>query len=186
MIVASIFVTTSHERFAGWRPHTVTHRRDRVATLTTTARAGGAAFKPGARVTPAVPHSTYDHDVDVRYRDLDPREHVNHAVYVSYLEQAKGAFFLDVLGTSLADADTAVRTLELDYLAPIVADGTVRVALGPVDPGETSYTIGYEIADDGDVAATARTISVLLDGSGNPRALPDEWHERMAPYASDG
>jgi len=131
-----------------------------------------------------VSHTTYDHDVEVRYRDLDPRKHVNHAVYVSFLEQAKGAFFLDVLDTSLADADTAVRTLELDYLAPIHPDGTVRVSLGPIDPGETSYAIEYEIADGGDVAATARTVSVLLDGTGTPRPLPGEWRERMAPYTS--
>ncbi len=128
---------------------------------------------------------TYDHDIEVRYRDLDPRKHVNHAVYVSYLEQAKCGFFLDVLDTSLADAPTAVRALELDYRAPIHPDRTVCVSLGPIEAGETSYTIDYEIVDGDDVVATARTVSVLLDDDGSPRPLPDAWREGLAPYASD-
>jgi len=127
-------------------------------------------------------YDTYDHDIDVRYRDLDPRKHVNHAVYVSYLEQAKGALFVDVLGVSLADANTAVRTLELDYRAPIRPDRTVRVSLGPIATGETSYTIEYELTDDAETVATAETVSVLLADDGTPRPLPDHWRERLAPF----
>lgn len=130
-------------------------------------------------------HETYVHDIEVRYRDLDPRKHVNHAVYVSYLEEAKGAFFLDVLGTSLADATTAVRHLEVDYLAPVLPDGTVRVTVGPVATGETSYTMEYELTSGDGTAATARTVSVLLDEDGSPRALPAEWLAAVDPYAGD-
>ena len=131
-------------------------------------------------------HRTYDHDIEVQYRDLDPRKHVNHAVYVSYLEQAKGEFFLDVLGTSLADVNTAVRSLDVDYVAPILADRTVRVSVGPVGLGETSYTIGYEVTDGGDLAATAETVSVLLDEDGTPRSLPEAWRESLDPYTGEG
>jgi len=130
-------------------------------------------------MTPA----TYDYDIAVQYRDLDPRKHVNHAVYVSYLEQAKGAFFVDVLGTSLADVDTAVRSLDVDYLAPVLPDRTATVTLGPIEVGETSYTIAYEVVADGTVAAEAETVSVLLDDDGRPRRVPDAWREHLAPYA---
>jgi acyl-CoA thioester hydrolase len=132
-----------------------------------------------------VTHRTYAHDVEVQYRDLDPRGHVNHAVYVSYLEQAKGEFFRDALETSLAGVETAVRHIEVDYRAPILADRTVEVVLGPVEVGETSYTVDYEIVDDGTVAATARTVSVLLDGEGRPTPLPAAWREALSPYAND-
>ena len=127
---------------------------------------------------------TYRHDIEVQYRDLDPRSHVNHARYVSYLEQAKGEFFREVLETSLATENTAVRHLELDFRSPIEYDRSVTVALGPVDPGDTSFTIGYEITDGETVAATAETVSVLLDDEGRPRSLPEAWHRRMAPYGS--
>jgi hypothetical protein len=97
-----------------------------------------------------VSHTTYD---------LDPRKHVNHAACVSSLEQAKGAFFVDVLDTSLADADTAVRTLELDCLAPIHPDRTVRVSLGPIDPGETSYIRLGPARRDGNAAPAPRRVT---------------------------
>lgn len=128
---------------------------------------------------------TYDHEIEVQYRDLDPRKHVNHAVFVSYLEQAKGAFFVDVLDTSLADANTAIRTLEVDYEAPIMPDRRVRVSLGPVTVGETSYTIDYEIASQGEVVAAATTVSILLDEDGRPRSLPDAWRRRLDPYTPE-
>lgn len=130
-------------------------------------------------------HETYTHDIEVQYRDLDPRRHVNHVVYASYAEQAKGRFFLDVLGTSLADAPTVVRTLDLEYRAPVDPDLTVRVALGPVEVGGTSFRIEYELTVEGAVVATARTVSVYLDAGGRPARVPEEWRERMAPYGDD-
>ncbi|MHB9286028.1 acyl-CoA thioesterase [Halobacteriales archaeon Cl-PHB] len=131
-----------------------------------------------------MPPERYHHDLEVQYRDLDPRSHVNHARYVSYLEQAKGEFFRDVLGTSLAAANTAVRHLELDYRSPIEYDRSVTVALGPIDPGDTSYTIAYEITDGETVVATAETVSVLLDDNDRPRSLPESWREAIESYES--
>lgn len=131
-----------------------------------------------------VSHRTYDHELAVQFRDLDPRAHVNHATYVSYLEQAKGRFFADVLGVSLADAPTVVRSLDVDYRASIDPDETVRVALGPVEVGETSLAIDYELWVDGRLAATARTVSVLLDDDGSPTGVPDDWREALEPYAT--
>ena len=130
-------------------------------------------------------HETYTHDIEVQYRDLDPRRHVNHVVYASYVEQTKGRFFLDVLGVSLADAPTVVRTLDLEYRAPVDPDLTVQVELGPVEVGGTSFRIEYELTVDDAIVATARTVSVYLDAEGRPQRVPEEWRERLAPYGDD-
>jgi len=127
---------------------------------------------------------TYTHEIEVQYRDLDTRKHVNHVVYASYFEQAKGCLFDEVLGISLADANTVVRTMEVDYRAPIDPDRTVTVTLSPIELGGSSFTIEYEIADGDAVVATGRTVSVLL-GEDGPEPLPDEWRERLAPYTTD-
>jgi acyl-CoA thioester hydrolase len=129
-----------------------------------------------------VSHRTYTHDIEVQYRDLDPRRHVNHVVYASYAEQAKGRFFADVLGTPLVDTSTVVRTLEVDYRAPVDPDETVRVTLGPVAVGESSLRIEYELSVGGEVVATARTVSVYLGEDGRPERIPDAWREPLAPY----
>lgn len=120
----------------------------------------------------------YTHEIPVQYRDLDPRAHVNHAVFVSYMEQAKGRFMADELGTALEAADTVVRHLEVDYRAPIEAGRTVAVTIPPVDVGETSFTLEYELVASGEVVATGRTVSVLLGDEG-PRPLPASWRDAL-------
>ena len=131
-------------------------------------------------------HRTYTHDIEVQYRDLDPRRHVNHVVYAAYVEQAKGRFYADVLGTPLVDAPTVVRTLEVDYRAPVEPDRVVEIELGPVEVGGTSLGIEYELTDEGEVVATARTVSVYLGEDGRPERLPGEWRERATPYEEEG
>jgi acyl-CoA thioester hydrolase len=128
---------------------------------------------------------TYTHDIEVQFRDLDTRSHVNHVVYASYLEQAKGQFFREVFGVSLADAPTVVRTLDLEFRSSIEPDRTATVTLGPVDVGTSSIAIDYTISVDGTTAATARTVSVYLGEDGTPAAVPTAWRERARPYATD-
>lgn len=121
----------------------------------------------------------YTHDIEVQFRDLDTRAHVNHAVYVSYLEQAKGRFMADVIGVSLSDVDTVVRRLEVDYRASVDPDETVSVTLTLADMGETSFVLEYEMAVDDEVVATGRTVSVLLGDDGGKRPLPEEWRTAL-------
>lgn len=120
----------------------------------------------------------YTHELTVQYRDLDPRAHVNHAVYVSYMEQAKGRFMADEFGTALEDAGTVIRHLEVDYLAPVEPGETVAVSVRPVEVGETSFTLEYELTVAGRVVATGRTVSVRLDADG-PQPLPDAWRAAL-------
>lgn len=129
---------------------------------------------------------SYTHDVPVRFRDLDPRSHANHAVYVSYCEQAKAALFEDVLETSLAVAPTVVRSLDVEYERSVELGDEVVVTLQVGHLGRTSYSIEYDLVVDGERVATARTASVVLDAAGNPEPLPDVWRERLAPYLTEG
>lgn len=121
----------------------------------------------------------YTHPIKVRFRDLDTREHVNHAVYVTYLEQAKVRFFAERVGIDLDALTTVVRALDVDYRRPIALGEDVAVALGFTELGTTSYTIEYEITADGETAASARTVSVLLGDDGEPDPIPEAWRESI-------
>ena len=125
----------------------------------------------------------YTHDIEVQFRDLDTRSHVNHVVYASYFERGKERLFEEMLDTSLSSAPTVVRALEVEYVSSIDPDTTVTVALGPIETGETSLTIDYELRCGDEVAATGRTVSVYLDG-GQPAPLPDAWRDALAPYGT--
>lgn len=143
-------------------------------------------FKSLLAVVPDVTPQTFTHDIEVQFRDLDTRSHVNHVVYAAYFERAKERLFEEVLGVSLSEAPTVVRTLEVNYEAPIEADRTVTAVLGPVTTGETSLTIEYELRDGDEVAATGRTVSVYLGEDGRPASLPSAWREALTPYGTTG
>ncbi|MFC6717397.1 acyl-CoA thioesterase [Natrialbaceae archaeon GCM10025810] len=122
----------------------------------------------------------YEVDVDVRLRDVDFMGHVNNAIYATYLEQAREAYFVDVIGKSLVETDTVLASLEIEYERPIEAGQAVTVAIGVPEVGTSSLVLAYEIRADGDEAASALTTQVLVDpDTGKPRPIPDEWRERI-------
>ncbi len=122
----------------------------------------------------------YETEIDVRLRDIDFMGHVNNAIYATYLEQAREAYFRDVLGISLEETTTVLVSLEIEYERPIEADETVTVALRVSELGEASLPMAYEIRADGERAATARTVQVLADPDGDgSRPIPTEWRRRI-------
>ncbi|WP_049923029.1 acyl-CoA thioesterase [Halopiger djelfimassiliensis] len=122
-------------------------------------------------------------EVPVRYRDLDPLNHVNHAVYASYLEAARTEYLAAVLDMDEADLPFVIANLEIDYERPIVKGDEPTVALRVTDLGESSCTMTYEIRVDGTVAATAETTMVYVDPeSKRPSPLPNEVRESVREY----
>ncbi|MEF8841229.1 MAG: thioesterase family protein [Haloarculaceae archaeon] len=124
--------------------------------------------------------ATYTVDVDVRFRDLDPMEHVNNAIYATYLEQARARFSEDVLGVPLADLDTVLAQVEISFERPIEGVGTVTVELEVDDLGRSSIPVDYELFSGGERVATARTVQVYFDretGESNP--IPEDLRERL-------
>src|ERR1039457_386426 len=59
---------------------------------------------------------SFEHPVDVRWRDVDALGHVNHAVFLTYLEEARDAFFMKSLGS---DPLYVVVRIEVDLRAEV-------------------------------------------------------------------
>ncbi|RQG95430.1 acyl-CoA thioesterase [Natrarchaeobius chitinivorans] len=128
----------------------------------------------------------YETEIQTRYRDIDAMNHVNNAVYASYLEAARLEYFRDVVGERLERTDTVIVRLAIDYTAPIELDQDVLVALGVDNIGESSITMEYEIRADGDVAATARTVQAIRDDDdGTSTSVPEHWQEQIACHEID-
>ena len=113
---------------------------------------------------------------EIRYSDLDPNEHVNHARYLIYLEEARLAFrrhLADELG--LPDGVTwPIAELTIRYLRSASYPGTLTVELAPIHVGRTSFTLGYGIFDRTGCVAVASNRSVCVDrASGQKVALPE-------------
>ncbi|MCX2819355.1 MAG: acyl-CoA thioester hydrolase [Methanobacteriota archaeon] len=124
----------------------------------------------------------YVTQLDVRFRDLDTMGHVNNAVYATYLEQARVAYYDDVLDLGIDELGFVLAHLEADYERPIHHGEEVRVGLRTADMGERSMRTGYRIEADGTLAATAETVQVAVDEDGNPRAVPEDWRSTVERF----
>ncbi|QLG50777.1 acyl-CoA thioesterase [Natrinema halophilum] len=127
--------------------------------------------------------SEFTVDVSARYRDLDPMNHVNHAVYASYLETGRTTYLREIGGIDSGTISFVIVNLEISYERPITIDDDPTIALAVTGLGESSCTMDYEIRVDGDIAATAETTIVHVDPeSGRPSPIPDGVAQRIREY----
>lgn len=119
----------------------------------------------------------------VRYADLDPNDHVNHANYLAYLEECRLAFRRDVeakAGGFGGDYAWPIAELTIRYLKSLPYPGEVAIELAPLLVGRTSFTLGYGIHGANGCAAIALTRSVCIDTmTGKPAPLPSALAERL-------
>ena len=115
--------------------------------------------------------------VDVRYRDLDTFNHVNNAVYLTYFEQARVAYFKS-LGWRSDDASVVVARAEVNYRRPIFLEDEVKVGCRVARFGTRSYVMEYLVVAGGEVAADGQTVQVFLK-QGKPAPLPDSLIDRI-------
>ena len=104
----------------------------------------------------------FEHPVDVRWRDVDALGHVNHAVFLTYLEEGRDAFFVQTFG---GEPDYVVARIEIDLRAEVRHPQrrvTVRLAVERL--GTTSLTTRETILTPaGEIAAEARVVTVRWD-----------------------
>ena len=106
--------------------------------------------------------AVFEHPVTVRWRDMDALDHVNHAVFLTYLEEGRDAFYTATVGR---DPLYVVVRIEIDLKAEIgrgQREVTVRIEVERL--GTTSLTTRETILTaSGEVAAQARVVTVRWD-----------------------
>ena len=117
-----------------------------------------------------------EHSVDVRWRDVDALDHVNHAVFLTYLEEGRDAFFAQTLAS---DPIYVVVRLEVDLRAEVrYPDRRVTVRIEVERLGTTSLTTRETIVTPAnEVVAEARVVTVRWD-SGQRKPVPFSEAER--------
>ena len=130
----------------------------------------------------------FTHRLDVRFRDCDPMGHVNNAVYLTYLEQARFAHWRALWGFDfehLPDGTPGVilARAEIDYRLPARYGDVLEVKIALEKIGRTSLTYLYEIVDQrGALVSTARSVQVMYDYSAStPVPVSPEIRQKLAP-----
>jgi acyl-CoA thioester hydrolase len=126
----------------------------------------------------------------VRYGDLDPQWHVNNAHFITFIEQARFAYLLEVGlfdGVSFVDLGLIVADVHIAYLAPIVLGQNIRVGVRVARIGHKSLTFEYQIEDGAtnQPLATAETVMVAYDyHTHTSQPVSDGWREKIEQYES--
>ena len=124
----------------------------------------------------------FEHELEVRFRDCDGLGHVNNAVYLTYLEQARFAFWQRLTGVSGIPRSFIIARVECDYRVQATAGDRLIVRLRVSAVGKSSFTFEYEIVNARTrvVVATARTVQVMYDyQAGRSIPIPDDIRARL-------
>jgi acyl-CoA thioester hydrolase len=130
----------------------------------------------------------FSHRLEVRFRDCDAMGHVNNAVYLTYLEQARFAHWQALGGFApegSPEPGVILARAEIDFRLPVRYGTALEVRLTVAGVGRTSFSYEYTIVDDqGRTVATARSVQVMYDyAAARPVPVPDGVRARLAPGA---
>jgi acyl-CoA thioester hydrolase len=123
--------------------------------------------------------------IEIRWRDLDGFNHVNNAVYATYLEESRDEWLAQALGDVGDVDDFVVARVAIDFRrelrheddAVIVRCEAVRIGTSSIGLQQEIHTLGGELSAESEAVLVARDPE-----TGRSRPLRDE--ERAALEAS--
>lgn len=131
------------------------------------------------------PEFTYYHPITVRFADLDAQEHVNNAVYLTYLESARLGYY-EKAGIWHPDSGMqsgmVVAHIDIDYHAPIRFGQALRVGLRLTRMGVKSFTLGFLIESLPEYIPMASGTSVMVTYDSVAEKsipIPADWREKI-------
>jgi acyl-CoA thioester hydrolase len=124
-------------------------------------------------------------EIEVRWRDLDPYEHVNHAAVATYLETARSVLWRELcVGHTLHETPIFVTRLEIEYRRPIGFDDRVRLGVRACAIRGASFVFEYRLEASDRLAAVGRTTHACVDPeSGRPTRVPPWFREVLESVA---
>ena len=124
----------------------------------------------------------FKHPVEVRFRDIDAFHHVNNAVYLTYLEQARVMYLRD-LGLFGPSHTMILARNEIDYRKAVFLGDALEVWARVAKIGTKSLEFRYEIHANQSLCAAASSVHVWYDFETNQSQLiPAVTRARIADF----
>ena len=129
------------------------------------------------------------HPIEVRYGDLDPQGHVNNAKHLTYFEQARIAYMVELglftKDQSFMEIGVILADVHITYLAPIYFGEHIKVGVHAIKLGTKSMTWAQNIMDvkTGKELARGEVILVTYDYEAEKTInIPHEWREAIKQF----
>ncbi len=118
----------------------------------------------------------HEKELEIRWRDLDVYGHVNHVVFLTYLEEARDEWLGRALGDPAQVWDYVVARVAIDYKRELSLADDVVLARCRLDSLGTSSVRTHEelVTRAGEQAAVAEVVLVARDAeTGRSRPLTE-------------
>lgn len=128
--------------------------------------------------------------VRVRFGELDPYNHVNHAVYISYFEAARVELLAEA-GISLgrmraAGHSIVVSEIQTRFVASAEELDDLTVETEIISFRRVTSTWRQRILRGNELIATQDLRAALITNEGRPARFPDEMIDSLRPWFVEG
>ncbi|HHZ65573.1 MAG TPA: acyl-CoA thioesterase [Flavobacteriales bacterium] len=126
--------------------------------------------------------------VPIRFADIDGLNHVNNAVYLTYIESARIKYFNEVIGESIDwnKKGIILASASINFKVPVeLIDEEVIVSTWCSNIGTKSFELSYSIVNSKTkaIAAEASTTMVCFNYSEKRTIeMPELWKEKIKSY----
>jgi len=117
-----------------------------------------------------------------RYADVDPLWHINNVAIAQYYEEARVSASMRMMDGQRIPTHDGERILiahqSIDYLREASYPGTLEIGIGVLRIGNSSYTYGMAMFQEGACVSVSDAVLVYADSNG-PARLPDHYRRRL-------
>lgn len=123
----------------------------------------------------------------LRWSDLDAQGHVNNALLVDYLQEARVRFFRSGTASGLLDSGVVVVAHQVEYRRAIeYSDDGVDIDLEVAAVGGARFEVAYDVRQAGELVARARTVLCPFDFDANrPTRIPAADRDFLLSHLAD-
>ena len=129
------------------------------------------------------------HPIEVRYGDLDPQGHVNNAKHLTYFEQARVAYMIELglftSDQSFMEIGVILADVHITYLEPIYFGQKIKVGVHTARLGNKSMTWEQNVvdSDSGRELAKGEVVIVAYDYKQETTIpIPQKWRDTFIEY----
>ncbi len=127
----------------------------------------------------------FEHPVDVRFRDIDIGGHVHHSEALVYFEEARAAYWREVVGRrGVDDVDYILAEAEIRYHARVLYPDRLSVGVRMSRMGKKHFELQYRVRSSrAERVLSGRTVQVMYDYErGASQRIPDDVQARMEAF----
>ena len=137
-----------------------------------------------------MPTYKFSYPVEVRFGDIDALGHLNHAKYLTFMEQARYKYMEHIGLWRVADGfgslGQIVAHVACDYKRPAQLGQVVVVAARVSRLGTKSISMEFQLTVAGEEVALGRSVQVAYDyQAGQSIPLPEAWRDQVRQFEGE-